>query len=217
MLNSKELKEISKVINRKSIELLDTHVQIIGYMDNTDVDNLNPLLELKREYIDKKNERLFDNKVRYAERIDSESYKTKIDFKYIENMNDNLELALINLDRNVAIFERIFEGDLKSLSNAKFEGEMLLEVEFRVDGIKNLSKDIGEKLKDAGYLELLTPNLSYCITKRGNLITINFYENSIKFSIRKALINKQDTLNVLSDLKQCMISLYSQSIKKIKE
>ncbi len=217
MLNSKELKEISKVIDTKSIELLGTYVQIIGYMDNTDIDNLNPILELKREYVSERNERHFGNKVRYAERIDSESYKTKVDFKYIENANKDLELALINFDRNVDIFEKIFQNDLKSVSEAKMDGEMLLEAEFRVDKIKDLSKDIGEKLKDIGYSEFLTPNLSYWIKKRGKFITINFYENKVKFSIRKALNNKHDALNHLYDLKECMLSLYNQNIKKIKE
>lgn len=165
-----------------------THVQIQGVVENTErKDTLN-------------------------------SIEKTINANFIAADRTDLEVSLNYLETHVSFYESVLE----EMAQLKHKGEMLLEAKFKVYGISNITKKLGENLKNAGYKkfindEFIAKTISYNICKSGNDITISFFDNSVVFSIKRSLDKIQDFSDNFIEAKESMISLYNQSIKKIKE
>ncbi len=152
-----------------------------------------------------------------VENTEKNYIETKIDTDFIGADRTDLEVSLNYLETHVSFYESVLE----EIAQLKHNGKMLLEAKFKVYGISNITKKLGENLKCMGYKrfindEYFTKTLSYNICKGDNDITISFFDNSVVFSIKRNLGKIQDFSDNFLEAKECMVSLYNQTIKKIK-
>lgn len=214
MLNSEKLKEVCKVVDKKSIKLLKASVRLTG-----NVDAIQEKAVLKRIRDEKKRHDIREVGI-YSEamvRLDDNndfvlSDIVKMHMNITEKKIEDLESAFARLDVLLILFGNMLENEF----NRFYDEEMALEVEFQVDGVGKVSRDLGRYLRKMGYVEYINLDASYGIYKGRDYITISFSENSIKFSVERILDKKQFMEDSFCELKERINTLYNQSIKKIK-
>ncbi len=215
MLNSQKLKEVCEVVNKDSIKLLKASVRITGNVNNTQEKGI-----LKKIQEEKKKHDIREVGV-YSEamvRLDDNNNLVKSDIvkmhmNITEKKKEDIESAFARMDVLLILFGNMLENEFDRF----YDEEMALEVEFEVDGIGKISRDLGKNLRKMGYVEYINLEASYGIYKGRDYVTISFFENSIKFSVERILDKKQFMEDSFYELKKHINSLYNQSIKKIKE
>ncbi len=218
MLNSKKLKEISKVLDKKSIMFLGTRLEVQGHVNNTKKDiNLSPIWEIKKEYIADEKYFTCDTKMKYGNNKFVEYYQTHVDFSFTEREKHELESSLMYLENNLNSFENLYLNELRSVLENVFGGNMTLEAEFKVDGIGKVSNELGDMLKEIGYNKTYRDLSLYTLAKDNYVITISFDEDNVKISVWYGTHYRYEIKQYFKEAKELIISLYNKSIKKIKE
>ncbi len=215
MLNSQKLKEICEVVNKESIKLLKANVRITGNVNATQEKEILKKIQEEKKRHDIRQVGLYSEAmIRLGDNNEFvKSDIVKMHMNITEKKKEDLESAFAKLDVLLILFGNMLENEF----NRFYDEEMALEVEFEVDGIGKVSRDLGRYLRKMGYVEYINLEASYGIYKRRDYVTISFFENSIKFSVERILDKKQFMEDSFYELKERINSLYNQSIKKIKE